>query len=680
MTWKSRERLGKESQEKMCGQRKNISMKELCKCLSISEATGRNWLRLGRLVPDRELEGKPYFSEKYVQQLLKELKHGNTKTLKSRRNKKYVDGSGIYASYLKASSKNLSVISRLVRSQNGQSPKEMQLREILAECALQLFCQALRKNYEFSENYLFHYRQGNVKLGEYDILIRDLLGKKEVHEGSDNFQSEPLFSGIIYYLEPEQDILGMLYLSLKNLGARKAAGAYYTPAHIVQKLLEELNLHEMLIGKSPLKILDPCCGTGNFLLQLSRKCHMEELYGGDIDLLAVQLARINLAIACRDVPVSLIREHIQVKDFLSSQDRESYNVILGNPPWGSSTELGHQQFIKENFLTGKGGEAFDLFLEQSCRRVRQEGVISFVLPEAVLYVKSHEKIRKILAQQFQIQSIRYLGNVFHKVQCPSVILKIQNTGKPLDTCGMKIYEKHQEFQIKQSRAVRTECFNFHMPDEEYEILHKIECHAPCVFLKGQAEFALGIVTGNNKKYVQKVKTGENESVLKGSDIEKYHIREGKQFLSYEPAHFQQTASENCYRAEEKLFYRFVGKELIFAYDNRQRLSLNSCNILIPRIPDMDLKYILAVLNSRTVQFMYDRKFCSMKVLRSYLEQLPIPVVSPVMQQDIILLAEQIMSASDLEVRKQHYKEADKKIASAYGLTEAEYVKICELYQ
>ena len=663
----------------MCGRNREISMKELCQRLSVSEATGRNWLRLGRLVPDKVLEGKSYFSEEYVQNLLEELKDGNTKSLKSRRNKKYVDGSGMYASYLKDSSENLSVISRLVGRLKGRPPKEKKLREILAECALQLFCQALGSKYEFSENYLFHYRQKNLDLGRYDILIHDLLGKEEMRQEADYYQPEPLFSGIIYSLEPGQDVLGTLYLSLKNIGARKAAGAYYTPAYIVQELLERISLEKMLTEKDSLKILDPCCGTGNFLLQLSEKCHMQALYGGDTDSLAVQLARINLAIACQEAPVSLIQERIQVRDFLGSQERESYDLILGNPPWGSSADFKQRQFIKDNFLTGTGREAYDLFLEQSFRSVRQGGVIAFVLPEAVLHVKSHEKIRKLMSERFQIQSISYLGNVFYNVQCPSVILNIQKNGEPLDTVGMHIYKEHQEFEIKSSRVVRTDCFNFHMPDEEYEILHKIEHHQPVVFLKGQADFALGIVTGNNKKYVQKEKTGENEIVLKGSDIGKYQIQEGKQYLSYEPENFQQTAPDSCYRAKEKLFYRFIGKKLIFAYDDRQRLSLNSCNIVIPRISRMELKYILAVFNSRPAQFVYDRKFCSVKVLRSYLEKLPVPVVSDEVQQEIVILAEKIMSATDSQSWKQHYNEADRKIASAYGLTEEEYHIICNLY-
>ncbi len=105
--------------------------------------------------------------------------------------------------------------------------------------------------------------------------------------------------------------------------------------------------------------------------------------------------------------------------------------------------------------------------------------------------------------------------------------------------------------------------------------------------------------------------------------------------------------------------------------------MNSCNILIPLIQDMDIRYILAVLNSRTAQFVYDRKFRSIKVLRSALEQLPIPVSSVSRQQEIVGLAKELLSTSNVLAWKECYDEVDKLVATAYGLTEKEYENICQ---
>ncbi len=672
------------SEENKQEQEQRIFLKELCQRLSISEATGRNWLRSGRLVPSGEISQKPFFLERYVCQILNELNQDHSNLLKNRRNKRFVSGNRFYASYLSDSSANLSIVSRLIERVGNKPLEESQLREILAECALQLFCQAADISVGFLDHYLQHYRQGQIELGAYECLIQDLLDSTESspHKGAhkkhgDVAAQKEWMSGLVFQLEPEQDVLGLLYLSMRNLGSRKAAGAYYTPEKIVKKLIRDLETSWKASANRPCKILDPCCGTGNFLIHLSRHYHMEQLYGKDIDPLAIQIARINLAIYCQDVSVSLIKQHIQVQDYLLGEEQESYDGIVGNPPWGSLFTTDQRKFLAEKFDTGKDADAYDLFLEQSLGNITLGGTISFVLPEAALFVKSHEKIRSLLAKQVQIQRLSFLGNVFDKVQCPAIILQIQKTGSPLNPCGMIISEKQREFQILADRTVQTEAFNFHMTDEEYKIFARIRQREELVYLKGQSQFALGIVTGNNQKYVQKEKSSENEVALKGCDITKYAIQEGRQYLSYTPEYFQQTAPECYYRAKEKLLYRFIGKELVFAYDDRQRLSLNSCNILIPLIQDMDIRYILAVLNSRTAQFVYDRKFRSIKVLRSALEQLPIPVSSVSGQREIVGLAKELLSTSNVQAWKECYDEVDKLVATAYGLTEKEYENICQ---
>ena len=208
-------------------------------------------------------------------------------------------------------------------------------------------------------------------------------------------------------------------------------------------------------------------------------------------------------------------------------------------------------------------------------------------------------------------------------------------------------------------------------------MEKAACQGHMVFLKNQADFALGIVTGNNKALLKKEKEGKAELVLKGADIQKYKISPSKCFLAYEPENFQQCAKESYYRAKEKLLYRFIGRQLVFAYDSQQRLSLNSCNILIPHVPGMDMKYIMAVLNSSAAQFLYSRKFHSLKVLRAYLEQIPIPA-APDRQGEIVSLTETILGETDAEKWLLYYREIDRLGADAYGYTGQEYQEIQHL--
>ena len=64
---------------------KALTIEDICKTLSISKATAKNWIRLGKIVPDI---GDQLFSPEYIERFVAELKSGDNTKLKSRRNKK----------------------------------------------------------------------------------------------------------------------------------------------------------------------------------------------------------------------------------------------------------------------------------------------------------------------------------------------------------------------------------------------------------------------------------------------------------------------------------------------------------------------------------------------------------------------------------------------------------------
>ena len=232
------------------------------------------------------------------------------------------------------------------------------------------------------------------------------------------------------------------------------------------------------------------------------------------------------------------------------------------------------------------------------------------------------------------------------------------------------------YEILQERKVNPEYFSFTMTDEEYSILKKIEQISPVEYLAGKARFALGIVTGNNKEYISQIKTDENEMVLKGSDLLKYRFVPTQNYIIFRPETFQQVAPVDYYRSPEKLLYRFICNQLVFAYDNQQTLSLNSCNILIPDVPGMNIKYIMAVLNSRIVQYYFKKKFNSVKILRSHIEQIPIARPAEDAHEEIVSMVNRLLDSETPESILERYNEIDEKISAIYGMTEIEYQTIC----
>lgn len=646
-----------------------ISLNEFCSILGISPATGRNWLRLGKLIPQDMIKNTAYFSEEYVSSFQQSLKSGENTALRSRRNKSFVSGSNLYSSYVSDSSAAQQHVQTLLNyiQVNDIAITEERIQILVAECAAQLLLHDTI--FSYAGNCLYYYLKGSLSLNGYEFLIDDLIADKEAALAF--IEKYPELFSIAYQYEGNEDVLGLLYISTRNLGKRKATGTYFTPTKVVKNLCGKIFEKNVTDGKL---FLDPCCGTGNFLLQFPDEIPFEHVYGNDTDLLSVKICRINLAIKYAIRDRELLFSHIACADYMNHEYSCKFDFILGNPPWGFQYTEEEKEDLRRKYLTASGSsvESFHIFIEQAFQDLNKDGVLSFVLPESLLNVKAHTQIRSFLADHSTFQYLAFLGNAFDGVNCPCVILQAKYTDAASSCIGMEVSQENRSFVIASDRKVNADIFPFRTTDEEYALLNKISDYDDKVYLADHAAFALGIVTGNNREYITNVKTEDNEVILKGSDIFKYQYRTSENYINFQPEVFQQVAPIECYRAPEKLFYRFISNQLIFAYDDKQTLSLNSCNILIPHIAGLNMKYILAVLNSRILQFYFQKSFHSVKVLRSHIEQLPIVYPGAEEQKEVIALAEQLLSASDPDSATEIYDNLDRIIAKLYQLTEQEY--------
>ena len=157
-----------------------------------------------------------------------------------------------------------------------------------------------------------------------------------------------------------------------------------------------------------------------------------------------------------------------------------------------------------------------------------------------------------------------------------------------------------------------------------------------------SRWALGIVTGNNKEKV-KAQCGEGmEPVYVGKEVESFMLKGGSSFIQFAPDSFQQCAKEELYRSTEKLIYRFIAKYPIVAYDDQQRLCLNSANVLIPALDTISTKSAAVLLNSSLYRYYYCLKFSDIKVLKGNLQQLPFPQLTTEQDQLLSALVDDIL--------------------------------------
>ncbi len=111
-----------------------------------------------------------------------------------------------------------------------------------------------------------------------------------------------------------RDVLKTLYQALVPETLRKALGEFYTPDWLVDVACDRAEIEDW----STVRVLDPTCGSGSFLLEvIRRKRHLakkanlspaetlagliDQVWGFDLNPLAVQAARVNFLIAVADL-------------------------------------------------------------------------------------------------------------------------------------------------------------------------------------------------------------------------------------------------------------------------------------------------------------------------------------------------------------------------------------------
>lgn len=448
----------------------------------------------------------------------------------------------------------------------------------------------------------------------------------------------------------EFDILGLIYQSYLQEGKKNIMGSYHTPQKIAYNMTKDFDFSNDEL------FIDPCCGSGAFLLTVPAN-KPSQIFGVDNDKVAVLISKINMLLRYKN---SEFIPQIYCVDFLMGQSliqqhaifEKKFDYIATNPPWGA---MGNYSNIYA--ITSK--ETFSYFFVKAFEQLKEGGTIRFLFPEAILNVKIHKDIRKFILDQVGLVSITTYDNMFSGVTTKYVDIEC---GKNADKSTFTVCMGDNKRTVDIKTVYETDNFIFNLLSDDDLSIVKIVKERGKYSLQNST-WALGVVTGDNKgKLFPEYQEGM-EKIYTGKEIQPYVLRPAKKYILYDRANLQQVAKEEIYRAPEKLVYKFISNKLVFAYDSSASLFLNSANILIPDIPSMSAKTVMAFLNSSLFQFMYMRLFGEVKILKGNLLELLFPGITATDNEKIISLVDQILDGDSTK-----HEEIDNYIFSIYGLT------------
>lgn len=162
-------------------------------------------------------------------------------------------------------------------------------------------------------------------------------------------------SNLIFNLNIEPEFLfDFLIQKIISPTIRHKSGEFFTPPFLVKRMVK----NSYKFGDF---IIDPCCGSGNFLIEVikniicqkksleEKKMAINRVYGIDINPLSIYISKINLLYLVKNI-VPNIKLNLFVFDslFQTHQDfNENFDLVIGNPPWYTYRDIESVEYQKK---------------------------------------------------------------------------------------------------------------------------------------------------------------------------------------------------------------------------------------------------------------------------------------------------------------------------------------------
>lgn len=216
---------------------------------------------------------------------------------------------------------------------------------------------------------------------------------------------------------------------------KKDYGIFFTPEEVVNFMVNLIDISKFT-NKKDITILEPACGLAQFLIGIRRKqpslFKQAKLFGVEVNEDVINyLNSVNID----GGKIKIIKA-----DYLLWQPDDSFDLIIGNPPYGIPSLSTHytikidhatKERYKSLYETWYGKyNVYGAFIEKSIKLLKPEGQLIFIVPPTFMILDEFKKLRTFLSKNGET-TIIYLGTEVFKPQADvsSVILNFLKSNK-----------------------------------------------------------------------------------------------------------------------------------------------------------------------------------------------------------------------------------------------------------
>jgi len=371
-------------------------------------------------------------------------------------------------------------------------------------------------NEGYNSNLFAKHELDKIKISDdllYDI-IRGLY--EDQKEDIDKIDFEAIDADILGSIY--EQYLGTIQKEHGDNTKRKSQGIYYTPKYIVDyivkntlgKVIDDLIRNKEYSKISKLKVLDPACGSGSFLLNALQvfdeayaktpedkdypkmrkiKALKLNIYGVDLDEEAAELTKLNLLLSAVSARMKLpnLDHNIECgnsliddpkvagdkafdwkKRFPEVMDKgngSGFDVIIGNPPYifargGNFPEHIKQYYYNKYKLAGYQLNTYLLFIDLAYNMLKEGAYLGFIVPNTWLTIDTFSQLRKfMLKHSGDLQIINIYDKVFQAANVDTCLLLFRKTSPSKVTLGefrdgeLNIFDKFSPSKFKDNKYI-----------------------------------------------------------------------------------------------------------------------------------------------------------------------------------------------------------------------------------